>query len=34
VVLAKRYGLVMDGPLGDAPTRVRVFVRPTHATFQ
>ena len=33
-VLAKRYGLPMEGPVGDAPTRVRVYVKPTHATYQ
>jgi PPOX class probable F420-dependent enzyme len=33
-VLAKRYNLAMDGTVGDAPTRVRVYIRPTHATFQ
>jgi PPOX class probable F420-dependent enzyme len=33
--LAERYGLDMDrGPLADAPYRVRVVVRPTHATKQ
>lgn len=33
-VLADRYALPMDGPVGDAPTRVRIYLRPTHATFQ
>jgi PPOX class probable F420-dependent enzyme len=33
-VLAKRYGLPMDGPVGDAAVRVRIFLKPTHATFQ
>ena len=33
-VLADRYALAMDGPVGDAPTRVRIYLRPTHATFQ
>ena len=33
-VLADRYSLPMDGPVGDAPTRVRIYLRPTHATFQ
>jgi PPOX class probable F420-dependent enzyme len=33
-VLADRYALPMDGPVGDAPTRVRIYLRPAHATFQ
>lgn len=33
-VLAKRYGLPMDGPVGDAHARVRVYVTPTHTTSQ
>lgn len=33
-VLAKRYGLPMDGPVGDAQYRVRIFIRPTHTTSQ
>ncbi|WP_034272940.1 PPOX class F420-dependent oxidoreductase [Actinospica robiniae] len=33
-VLAKRYGLATDGPVGDAPQRVRIFLRPTHTTSQ
>lgn len=33
-VLADRYALPMDGPVGDAPARVRIYLRPAHATFQ
>jgi PPOX class probable F420-dependent enzyme len=33
-VLADRYSLKMDGPVGDAPYRVRIYLRPAHATFQ
>ena len=33
-VLADRYGLPMDGPVGDAPFRVRIYMRPTHTTLQ
>ena len=33
-VLADRYSLPMDGPVGDASTRVRIYLRPAHATFQ
>ncbi len=33
-VLARRYGLEYDKPVGDHPRRVVVVVRPVHATFQ
>jgi PPOX class probable F420-dependent enzyme len=32
--LAKRYGLVMDGPVGDAEHRVVYVVKPTSASYQ
>lgn len=33
-VLAKRYGLPYDAPVGDAPRRVVVVLRPTRCTSQ
>ncbi|MEO3785229.1 PPOX class F420-dependent oxidoreductase [Actinocorallia sp. B10E7] len=33
-VLAKRYGLPYEPPVGDAPRRVVLVLRPTHATWQ
>jgi len=33
-VLAERYGMEMDGPVGDRQYRVAIVVRPEHATFQ
>lgn len=32
--LADRYGLTLDGPLGDAPHRIAYVVRPTSSSFQ
>ncbi|MFF0478741.1 PPOX class F420-dependent oxidoreductase [Streptomyces sp. NPDC004284] len=32
--LADRYGLTVDRPLADAPTRVLLGLKPSHATFQ
>lgn len=33
-VLARRYDLPYDAPVGDAPRRVVLVLRPTHATWQ
>jgi hypothetical protein len=33
-VLAKRYGLPYEPPVGDAARRVILVMRPTHVTFQ
>lgn len=33
-VLAKRYGLPYEAPVGDAARRVILVMRPTHVTFQ
>lgn len=33
-VLAKRYSLPLEGTVGDAARRVRVYLRPAYASFQ